>query len=57
MHGACDITLYFLTIANLITIYYCYLLKIVYLLMIVAFCCSSSRGSDCNRDACSVSSP
>ena len=40
--------------------YDCYLPKIVYLLTIVAFFCSSSsssssKGSDCNRDASSVS--
>ena len=50
MHGACDIIFYFLID--------CYLLKIVYLLTIVAFSCSSSsRGSDCNRDASSVFPP
>ena len=34
--------------------YDCYLLKVVYLLTIVGYSCSS-RGSDCNRDASSVS--
>ena len=54
LHGACDI-IYLLFSYDLFT-YGCYLLKIVYVLTIVAFSCSS-RGSDCNRDASSVSFP
>ena len=55
MHGACDIIFSVFSYDCLFT-YDCYLLKIVYLLTIVAFSCSS-RGSDCNRDASSVSFP